>query len=81
MGHDILDTGDFSPKERAILKRAARILEVRVRAEAVALNSPSAVREDRQSFRSPKGDLINNPAASRGVFQNSASWWSRCSIW
>ena len=24
---------------------------------------------------------INNPAASRGVFQNSASWWSRCSIW
>ena len=45
MGRDILDAGNFSPKERSILKRAARILEVRVRAEAVALNSPSAVRD------------------------------------
>ena len=45
MGHDILDTGDFSPKERAILKRAASILEARVRTGAVTLSSPSAVRD------------------------------------
>lgn len=45
MGRDILDTGNFSPKERAILKRAARILEARLRAGAVAMNSPSAVRD------------------------------------
>ena len=45
MGRDILDNGNFTAKERAILKRAARILEARVRAGAVALNSPSAVRD------------------------------------
>ena len=45
MGRDFLDTGNFTPKERAILKRAAKILEARVRAGAVALNAPSAVRD------------------------------------
>src|SRR5882672_10610537 len=45
MGRDILESGNFSPKERAILKRAVKILEARVRAGAVALNSPSAVRD------------------------------------
>ena len=35
MGRDFLDTGNFTPKERAILKRAAKILEARVRAGAV----------------------------------------------
>ena len=45
MGCDLLDAGNFSPKERLILTKAARILEARVRAEAVALNSPSLVRE------------------------------------
>ena len=45
MGRDFIDAGNFSPKERAILKRAARILEARVRAGAVVLTSPSAVRD------------------------------------
>lgn len=45
MGRDILDNGSFTPQERAILRRAVRILEVKVRAGAVALNSPSAVRD------------------------------------
>ena len=45
MGCDLLDAGNFSPKERLILTKAARILEARVRAEAVPLNSPSLVRE------------------------------------
>ncbi len=45
MGCDLLDAGNFSPKERLILSKAARILEARVRAEAVPLNSPSLVRE------------------------------------
>jgi DNA repair protein RadC len=45
MGCDLLDAGNFSPKERLILSKAARILEARVRAEAVALNSPSLVRQ------------------------------------
>ena len=45
MGRDILDNGSFTPRERAILRRAVRILEVKVRAEAVALSSPSAVRD------------------------------------
>ena len=44
MGCDLLDAGNFSPKERLILTKAARIL-ARVRAEAVTLNSPSLVRE------------------------------------
>jgi DNA repair protein RadC len=42
---NLLDAGNFSPKERLILSKAARILEIRVRAEAVPLNSPSLVRE------------------------------------
>ena len=45
MGRDILDNGSFTPRERAILRRAVRILEVKVRAGAVALSSPSAVRD------------------------------------
>ena len=45
MGCDLLDAGNFSPKERLILSKAARILEARVRAEAVPLNSPSLVRK------------------------------------
>ena len=45
MGRDFIDAGNFSPKERAILKRAARILEARVREGAVVLNAPSAVRQ------------------------------------
>ena len=45
MGRDFLDTANFTPKEGAILKSAAKILEVRVRAGAVALNSPAAVRD------------------------------------
>ena len=45
MGRDILDNGNFTPRERAILRRAVRILEVKVRAGAVALSSPSAVRD------------------------------------
>jgi DNA repair protein RadC len=46
MGRDFLDAGNFSPKERAILTRAARILEAKVRAaDSVALNSPALVRE------------------------------------
>jgi len=42
---DSLDAGNFSPKERAILTRAARILEGKIRAGSVALNSPGLVRE------------------------------------
>jgi DNA repair protein RadC len=45
MGCDLLDAGNFSPKERLILSKAARILEARVRAHAVPLNSPSLVRQ------------------------------------
>jgi len=45
MGRDFLDAGNFSPKERAILTRAARILEAKVRAGSVPLNSPALVRE------------------------------------
>ena len=45
MGRDILDNGNFTAKERAILKRASRILEARVREGAVGMNSPSAVRD------------------------------------
>ena len=45
MGCDLLDAGNFSPKERLILSKAARILEARVRAEAVPLNSPALVRQ------------------------------------
>jgi DNA repair protein RadC len=45
MGRDLFDAGNFSAKERAILRRAAQILEARVREGAVALNSPSLVRE------------------------------------
>jgi DNA repair protein RadC len=45
MGRDLFDAGNFSAKERAILMRAAQILEARVREGAVALNSPSLVRE------------------------------------
>jgi DNA repair protein RadC len=45
MGRDFLDAGNFSPKERAILTQAARILEARVRAGSVALSSPALVRE------------------------------------
>ena len=45
MGCDLLDAGNFSPKERLILTKAARILEAKVRAEAVALDSPSLVRQ------------------------------------
>ena len=45
MGRDVIDAGNFSAKERAVLKRAARILEARVRTGAVVLTSPSAVRD------------------------------------
>jgi DNA repair protein RadC len=45
MGRDFLDAGNFSPKERAILARAAQILEAKVRANSVALTSPSMVRD------------------------------------
>jgi DNA repair protein RadC len=45
MGRDVLESGNFSPKERTILKRAARILEARVREGAVALNSPAVVKD------------------------------------
>jgi hypothetical protein len=45
MGRDFLDAGNSSPKERAVLGRAARILEAKGRAGAVALNSPPLVRE------------------------------------
>jgi len=45
MGRDFLDAGNFSPKERSILTRAAEILDAKVRADSVALNSPSLVRE------------------------------------
>ena len=45
MGRDILDNGNFTAKERVILKRASRILEARVREGAVGMNSPSAVRD------------------------------------
>jgi DNA repair protein RadC len=45
MGCDLLDAGNFSPKERLILSKAARILEARVRVEAVPLNSPTLVRQ------------------------------------
>lgn len=45
MGRDFLDAGNFTPKERAILSRAARILEARMRAQSMALNSPSVVRQ------------------------------------
>jgi DNA repair protein RadC len=45
MCRDVLDAGNFTPKERAVLTKAARILEARVRADAVILNSPALVRE------------------------------------
>jgi DNA repair protein RadC len=45
MCRDVLDAGNFTPKERAILTKAARILEARVRGDTVILNSPSLVRE------------------------------------
>jgi DNA repair protein RadC len=45
MGRDLFDAGNFSPKERAILTRAARILEARVREGAAVLSSPALVRD------------------------------------
>jgi DNA repair protein RadC len=45
MCREVLDAGNFTPKERAILTKAARILESRVRADTVFMNSPSLVRE------------------------------------
>ena len=45
MCRDVLDAGNFTPKERAILTKAVRILESRVRADTVFMNSPSLVRE------------------------------------
>jgi DNA repair protein RadC len=45
MGRDFLDAGNFTPKERAILTRAARILEARMRAQSIVLDSPSVVRQ------------------------------------
>ena len=45
MRRDLLDDAKLSENERAVLRRAARILEARVKSEPVALNSPSLVRE------------------------------------
>ena len=45
MGCDLLDEGNFSPSERAVLTRAGRILEAKVRAQADVLNSPTLVRQ------------------------------------
>ena len=45
MGCDLLDEGNFSTKEREILSKAGRILEMKVRAESDVLNSPTLVRQ------------------------------------
>jgi len=45
MGCDLLDEGNFSPRERAVLTRAGRILEAKVRAQSDVLNSPTLVRQ------------------------------------
>ena len=43
MGCDLLDEGNFSAKEREILSKAGRILEMKVRAQSDVLNSPTLV--------------------------------------
>lgn len=45
MCRDTFDAGNFTPIERAILTKAARILEAKVRATAAVLNAPGLVRE------------------------------------
>ena len=45
MRRDVLDDAKLSENERAVLRRAARILEARVKSQSVVLNSPSLVRE------------------------------------
>jgi uncharacterized Rmd1/YagE family protein len=45
MGCDLLDEGNFSAKEREILSKAGRILEMRVRAQSDVLDSPTLVRQ------------------------------------
>ena len=45
MRRDLLDDAKLSENERAVLRRAARILEARVKSEPIALNSRSLVRE------------------------------------
>ena len=45
MGCDLLDEGNFSPKERETLSKAGRILEMKVRAESDVLDSPTLVRQ------------------------------------
>jgi DNA repair protein RadC len=45
MGCDLLDEGNFSPKEREILSKAGRILEMKVRGESDVFNSPTLVRQ------------------------------------
>ena len=45
MGCDLLDEGNFSVKEREILSKAGRILEMKVRAQSDVLDSPTLVRQ------------------------------------
>ena len=45
MGCDLLDEGNFSAKEREILSKAGRILEMKVRAQSDVLDSPTLVRQ------------------------------------
>jgi DNA repair protein RadC len=45
MGCDLLDEGNFSAKEREILSKAGRILEMKVRAQSDLLDSPTLVRQ------------------------------------
>src|SRR4249920_1109700 len=45
MGCDLLDEGNFSAKEREILSKAGRILEMKVRAQFDVLDSPTLVRQ------------------------------------
>ena len=45
MACNLLDTDILSPKERAILTKAARILESKIRTAPVTLNSPNLVRQ------------------------------------
>lgn len=45
MNSDLLEASSFSAKERAVLTRAARILEAKIRVQSVTLSSPALVRE------------------------------------
>ena len=68
MGCDLLDEGNFSPRERRVLTRAGRILETKVRAQSSVLNSPTLVRQWlRVKFTGLEREMFGVPFLQRGL--------------